>query len=262
MSSTRTFEGVLAGSPEPTTLDGDHGIVFWVRTARPPRDEAAQVFLSASRADQVDHVDLRPGTAIAVEGVLRADGVTVATLLRPTTRAPHPPGQLVGTVHVVVPPLARLDPWRERGYRLGLYGGLAVVLALGLVGMSRVEWVGNLAFILFLLVCAWLVWQDLHTRKVDEREYTRLAATVTEAVRAQLDVAVPPLAMFTALGGGLERTGNPWRPMRPRRPQPVTWVEDVLRLRLALDVSPKPLRPGSPATITVSSLGPIAAAAH
>jgi len=73
-------------------------------------------------------------------------------------------------------------------------------------------------------------------------------------VRTRLDIGVPPAAMFSMLGGGLERTGNPWRPTRPAQPGPAYWVDEVLAARLAVDVTRQPLQLGAPASITVTAV--------
>ncbi|WP_076260752.1 hypothetical protein [Intrasporangium flavum] len=253
MSTPWADEGIVTAPPEQTELDGELGIVFWLQSGRQPRTEAARVFVPARHAEQVDDVGLGAGAAIAVGGRLRPDGVIEATTLRPLEPGQDPTGRLIGTVEVRVPDLARLDPWRERGYRLVLRGGLATVVVLGAVGMFWRSWVGNVAFILFLAFCAYLVVDDLRTRKIDDREYASLARDAVGAVRAELALEVPESAMFDMLGGGLERTGNPWRPTVPRRPRRVFWVDAAARARFAADVAPQPLRPDSPATITVTA---------
>ena len=251
MSTPWTCEGVVAGPVEQTELDGEPGIVFWLTSGLEPHVEAARVFLPVTRAEQVDEVSLATGSVLAVEGRLRPDGVTVASTLRPGRPRPKPSGRVIGAVEVRVPDLARLDPNRERRYRLTLWGGLLGVVGLGAVGMVWKAWVGNVGFIMFLALCAWLVVDDLRTRKVDDREYGALAHDAAGAVRSAINVEVPEAAMFDMLGGGLERTGNPWRPTRPRSPQRVVWVDEATRARLAADVTPRPLQRRSTATITV-----------
>ena len=251
MSTPWTGEGTVAGPVERTELDGEPAIAFWLQSGQEPRTEGARVVLPVSHADQVDEVSLAVGSGIAVEGQLRSDGVTVATTLRPATPRPEPSGPLIGTVEIRVPELARLDPRRERRYRITVWGGLVAVVGLGVVGMVWKSWVGNVGFIAFLALCAWLVVNDLRTRKVDDREYGALARDAARAVRSGMNVDVPEGAMFDLLGGGLEHTGNPWRPTRPRSPRRVFWVDGVTGLRLAADVTPRPLERRSTATITV-----------
>lgn len=251
MTAPQSFYGIVASRPEPTVLDDDRGIIFWVQTDHEPHADAAQVFLSVTRADQVDGVDLVIGSELTIEGAPLGNGVTSATALRPAAHRPQPRGRVLGKVEVHVPDLARLDPGRERRYRLTLWGGLALMLVLGVVGMVKSTTIGNIGFWVFLALCAWLVWDDLRTRRIDDREYTALADDVVSAVRSRLNIDVPPQAAFDMLGGGLERTGHPWRPMRPRRPGPAVWVSDVVGARLGVDVVPQPLQPDAPATITV-----------
>ena len=254
MSTTRTFYGSVSSRPEETTLDQDRGIIFWVQTDDGPHAEAARAFLSVTRAEQVDDVDLTIGSELAIEGVPLGDGLTAATTLRPAPPRPQPEGRVLGSVDIHVPALARLDPGRERRYQLTLWGGLALVLGLGVTGMVTSTALGNVSFIVFLVLCVWLVWNDLRMRRVDDREYAALAGAAVEAVRARLNLDVPPGAMFSMLGGGLERTGNPWRPTRPRQPGAAYWVADVVGARLAVDITPQPLQPVAPATITVTAV--------
>ncbi len=42
--------------------------------------------------------------------------------------------------------------------------------------------------------------------------------------------------------------------MRPRRPGPAYWVAEAVRARLAVDITPQPLQPDAPATITVTAV--------
>ena len=254
VTAPQTFHGIVASRPEQTVLDDDRGIIFWVQTDHDPHTDAAQVFLSATRADQVDGVDLGIGSELTIEGSPLGNGVTCATALRPAAHRPQPRGRVLGTVQVHVPDLARLDPGRERRYQRTLWGGLAVMVGFGVVGMVKSTTVGNVGFLVFLALCVWLVWNDLATRKVDDREYAALAQQAVEAVRARLNIDVPAQAMFTMLGGGLERTGNPWRPMRPCEPGPAYWVAEAVRARLAVDITPQPLQPDAPATITVTAV--------
>ncbi|WP_323101290.1 hypothetical protein [Intrasporangium sp. YIM S08009] len=251
MSTPWTCEGTVAGPVERTELDGEPAIAFWLKSGQEPHVEAARVFLPIAHADQVDEVSLAVGSALAVAGQLRSDGVTVATTLRPAMPRPEPTGRVIGTVEVRVPDLARLDPGRERRYQLTLWGGFAAIIGLGAVGMAWRSWVGNVGFFVFLAFCVWLLVNDLHTRRVDDREYGALARDAVGAVRSGMNVEVPEGAMFDMLGGGLDRTGNPWRPTRPRSPRRVFWVDEAARARLAADVTPQPLQRRSTATITV-----------
>lgn len=254
MTAPQSFYGIVASRPEQTVLDDDRGIIFWVQTDHEPHADAAQVFVSATRADQVDGVDLVIGSELTIEGALLGNGVTSATALRPAAHRPQPRGRVLGTVEVHIPALARLSPGRERRYQLLVWGGMAVIVVLGAIGMVRSTVVGNVGFIFFLVWGAVLVWDDLRTRKIDNREYAALSSDVVTAVRSRLNIDVPPQAVFDMLGGGLERTGNPWRPMRPRRPGPALWVAPAVGARLAVDVTPHPLQPDAPATVTVTAV--------
>jgi len=251
VSTPWTCEGTVAGPVERTELDGEPAIAFWLRSGQEPRTEAARVVLPVSHADQVDEVSLAVGSGIAVEVQLRSDGVTVATTLRPATPRPEPSGPVIGTVEIRVPELARLDPWRERRYHVTVWGGLVAVVGLGTVGVAWKSSVGNVGFIVFLALCAWLVVDDVRTRRADDREYGSLARDAARAVRSGMAVEAPEEAMFDMLGGGLEHTGTPWRPTRPRSPRRVFWVDGATRIRLAADVTPRPLQRRSTATITV-----------
>ena len=253
MTAPQTFHGIVASRPEQTVLDDDRGIIFWVQTDEDPHADAAQVFLSATRADQVEGVDLAIGSELTIEGAPLGNGVTAATALRAAEHRP-PRGRVLGTVEVHVPHLARLDPRRERRYQLLVRGGIATIVVLGVIGMVKSPVVGNAGFIFFLLWGAVLVWDDLRTRKIDDREYAALSDDVVTAVRSRLNIDVPPRAVFDMLGGGLERTGNPWRPMRPRQAGPAYWVAEAVGARLAVDITPQPLQPNAPATITVTAV--------
>ncbi|MGO4604148.1 hypothetical protein [Terrabacter sp. 2YAF2] len=250
MTAPQTFHGIVASRPEQTVLDDDRGIIFWVQTDDDPHTDAAQVFLSATRADQVEGLDLAIGSELTIEGAPLGNGVTCASALRLAEHR-RPRGRVLGTVEVHVPDLARLDPGRERRYQLLVWGGVATIVVLGVIGMVKSSVVGNIGFIFFLLWGAVLVWDDLRTRKIDDREYAALSNDLVTAVRSRLNIDVPPQAVFDMLGGGLERTGNPWRPMRPRRTGPAYWVAEAVGARLAVDITPQPLQANAPATITV-----------
>lgn len=256
MTATLSRYGIVVSATEQTTLDDDRGITFWVQAGRDPHAEATRVFLSVDHADQVDEVELTIGAELTIDGVLRPDGILAATTLRRAPHRPAPQGRVLGTAPVHVPDLSRLDPWRERRYGLTLWGGLGLVIVLGVIGMVWSSTVGNASFLLFLALCAWLVWDDLRTRRIDDREYAALADEVVASVRNQLNIDVPAQAAFAMLGGGLERTGNPWRPTRPRRPGPAHWVAEAVGARVAIDIAPQPLQPDAPATVTVTALDP------
>ncbi len=245
MTAPQTFHGIVASRPEQTVLDDDRGIIFWVQTDDDPHTDAAQVFLSATRAEQVEGVDLAIGSELTIEGAPLGNGVTSASALRPAEHRP-PRGRVLGTVQVQVPDMARLDPGRERRYQLLVWGGVATIVVLGVIGMVKSSVVGNVGFIFFLLWGAVLVWGDLRIRKIDDREYAALSNDVVTAVRSRLNIDVPSQAVFDMLGGGLERTGNPWRPMRPRRTGPAYWVAEAVGARLAVDVTPQPPSPTPP----------------
>ncbi|WNQ11450.1 hypothetical protein MJA45_28295 [Paenibacillus aurantius] len=252
MTGRTTFDAIVSSLTEPYHLEGDRGIIFRVRTSRA---EEVQVFLPVSRAELVDEVDLSAGAKLRIEGEQLDTGIVVVLDLSPSPGfSLEPEGRLLGTVDIPIPALSRLNPWRERRYKLILWGGIAAVLAVGIIGMTTDNAVGNVAMPLFLALCAWLVVGDLLTRRVDNREYAALARTAAEAIQAGLHVPVPEAAVVTLLGGGLERTGNPWNPTRPQQPRAVSWRSGREQAVLHADITPKPLRPNSTATITITSL--------
>ncbi|WJH36168.1 hypothetical protein N6H14_10020 [Paenibacillus sp. CC-CFT747] len=112
------------------------------------------------------------------------------------------------------------------------------MLAVGIIGMTTDNAVGNAAMPLFLALCAWLVVGDLLTRRVDNREYAALAQTAAEAIQASLHVPVPEAAVFTLLGGGWN--GPETRGTLPGRSSPGRSAgEAVGSRRCCMPISPR-----------------------
>ena len=251
MTAPQTFHGIVASRPEQTVLDDDRGIIFWVQTDDDPHTDAAQVFLSATRADQVEGLDL-------------GDRVGAHHRGSPARQRRH---LRLGPAAGGAPPRREVGCWAPSRSTSPTWRASTRVASVATSSWCGAVWrpsscwvssamvkssvVGNIGFIFFLLWGAVLVWGDLRTRKIDDREYAALSNDVVTAVRSRLNIDVPPQAVFDMLGGGLERTGNPWRPMRPRRTGPAYWVAEAVAARLAVDITPQPLQPNAPATITV-----------
>ena len=222
MTAPQTFHGIVASRPEQTVLDDDRGIIFWVQTDHDPHTDAAQVFLSATRADQVDGVDLGIGSELTIEGSPLGNGVTCATALRPAAHRRSP------AVGCWARSRSTSPTWRPRpGSRAPLPA------ALGGAGWPR-----------------WSGWCHRHGEE-HRRRQRRFPSSSSSGVRCwsgrpgapgRSTTASTPhcqhasrpsgpaqhrraaQAVFDMLGGGLERTGNPWRPMRPRQTGPAYWV--------------------------------------
>ena len=248
-----TLTGTIVSRPEQKVVDDDFGIVFWVEPAIERPLDPVQVFVAARSADLVERVDLSIGATVQaggrlLRGILIADSLTSTRLVLPDDGASV-------TVTLPVPALARLDPGRAWRYRAFLVCWFAALVPLGVIGMvTDSNRVGAPAVLVMLAGGVWLVVRDLRIRATDDRQYQQLARSAAELVESQLDAVVPAGAMFALLGGGVERTGNPWNPTRVRQPreQGVQWADETGRF--AATISPIPLQPESAATITARRL--------
>ncbi|HSP39629.1 MAG TPA: hypothetical protein VLR26_17965, partial [Frankiaceae bacterium] len=251
--TARTLLGTVVSHPEQRVVDDDAGIVFWVRPALQEHLDPVQVFVSARSADLVERVDLSLGAIVQAtgqqsRGILIAGSLTSAALELPDDGANV-------TVPLPVPELARLDPGRAFRYRTFMVCWFAAFVTLGLFGMvTASNRYGAPGFGVFLAGAVWLVVRDLRVRSVDNRQYQELARSAAALVEARLEAVVPVARMFDLLGGGIERTGNPWNPTRARQPRPegVEWADQTGRF--AATIKPIPLQPKSNATITARRL--------
>lgn len=191
------------------------------------------------------------GTPVHITGELLDDGTVVAASLM---EAPDEllRGRLVGNVDLAIPPLGQLDPARKRRERRGLQVACTTIVVMAFAGLVVGQWLGNVAMVLLLVLVGWLVTRDLRNRRHDRREYDILAVTARERIRDETGITLPQDALRQLLGAGLERTGDPWHPTRPRTPTPVVLASDDGAPPLRLDITPKPLQPGTTATIAVT----------